>query len=153
VLPGSVLSGNQQLSEPHSFCKAVGNACRTALAEDSGNSPAAKANKALWAEAAAVCKTWAVKDLDCPAKGCLGFAFTLPHGFKADNQGQAARPTPRPLPAAAKASPNWPQFLGTALPTDSDSKTASDSGSCYYAKLPTDLDPVAPNQCKMPSAP
>jgi cell migration-inducing and hyaluronan-binding protein len=140
------------LCEPHSFCKAVGNTCRTALAQDGSNSPAVKANKDLWAEADAVCKTWAVKDLDCPAKGCLGFAFTLPHGFKADDQGQAARPSPRPFPAAAKANPNWPQFHQTALPPDSDSKTASDPRSCYYAKLPTDLDPPAPNQCKMPPA-
>jgi hypothetical protein len=90
-----------------------------------------------------------VKDLDGRRK-VVGFAFTLPHAFKADDQGQAARPTPRPLPAAAKVSPNWPQFLETALPPESDSKTASDPGSCYYAKLLTDLDPVAPNQCKMP---
>jgi len=139
------------LCKPSSFCKADGATCRTTLAKEGGNSPAVKADKALWAEADAVCRTWAVKDLDCPEKGCLGFAFTLPGDFKAEDQGQAARPSPKPFPAAAKNDPNWPQFLDTALPPDSEA--SADPGSCHYSEIPTDLDPPGPNHCKMPTVP
>jgi hypothetical protein len=44
-----------------------------------------------------VCSHWAVKDIDCPKGGCLGFKFTIPGGFKA--AGQFERPKPTEYPA------------------------------------------------------
>ena len=88
------------LCQPHTFCKPNpkpgGNSCVSALAEDDR----------LKAESDAICGTWAVKDLDCPpfvkhgtapaSGGCLGFSFTLPEGFLADNSYH--RPGPESLP-------------------------------------------------------
>jgi len=71
------------LCQPRTFCKANGDACVGAL---TSNAPLVKADPGLQAKANAVCGQWAVKDLDCPAKGCLGVQFTLPSSaiFQAD---------------------------------------------------------------------
>ena len=73
------------LCQPHEFCRADGDKCVGNVAE---NDPR------FWVvgghvtyghqEANAVCGKWAVKDLDCPPSGCLGFQFTLPSKFVAD---------------------------------------------------------------------
>ena len=42
------------------------------------------------------CKDWAVKDLDCPKGGCLGFSFKMGENFKAQDQYQ--RPKPERVP-------------------------------------------------------
>jgi hypothetical protein len=136
-----------RLCKPNSFCKVQGDTCVTALNKDGGNSPAVQADKSLWAEADYVCRNWAVKDLDCPEKGCLGFAFTMPAGFGASGQGQGARPDPQPFPSkGSTGKPDWlTRFQRTATPPDSAAPKSDASSSCYYSELP-----VAPGSCKAP---
>ena len=43
------------------------------------------------------CSQWAVKDLDFPGKGPLGFSFKMPGNFTADDKGWAHRPAPTGL--------------------------------------------------------
>jgi hypothetical protein len=83
---------------------------------------------------ASVCNEWAVKDLDYPQQGPLGFSFTLPPGFQAQDQGLKSRPDPQPYPTSAGAGdgkPNWDtKFSRTQLsPPDKVDK-------CYYSQLP-----------------
>ena len=121
------------LCEPHTFCKASGTSCGCALAKDD---PLVKADPDLLSECAKVCSTWAVKDLDCPAAGCLGFSVTLPDGFTPDAtllNPSPHRPAPTPFPTTADAMhlPDWTtKFLKTA--TDPDTT----AGSCFYSQLP-----------------
>ncbi|HVN64693.1 MAG TPA: hypothetical protein VMT58_08640, partial [Candidatus Binataceae bacterium] len=55
-------------------------------------------------ECDAVCGTYAVKDLDCPDAGCLGFGVTLPDGFDIDS---TPIPTPQPTPSCFPTSDAW----------------------------------------------
>ena len=101
-------------------------------------------NPFLKANAERACSTWAVKDLDCPLKGCLGFSFTLPDEtiFKAD--ATVANPTPhrrQPVPfgdgltVADQGLPNWlVKFAGTGVDPDHT------AGQCHYTKLPSYVD-------------
>jgi hypothetical protein len=54
------------------------------------------------------CKEWAVKDLDCPKGGCLGFSFKMGENFKAQDQYQ--RPKPEQFPTTTNGSP-WKTIL------------------------------------------
>ena len=81
-----------------------GNSCVSALKD--GN-PFLVANPKLKAESDAVCKAWAVKDLDCPPAGCFGFSFTLPPDFAT---GAYNRPVPQPFPTG----PDTQQETGQA---------------------------------------
>jgi hypothetical protein len=130
------------LCQPHQFCKQSGNSCVSALA---ATDPLLVANPNLAAEAAAVCGQWAVKDLDCPAKGCFGFSFTIPStSFTADSKYR--RPDPKVFPTTADTAhqPDWTtKFTRTS--------TAPDNGftpingprpACFYEKLPGTDCPV-----------
>ena len=135
------------LCKPSKFCTANGVKCDTKLAL---TDPAVVINPFLKANAERACSTWAVKDLDCPLKGCLGFSFTLPDEtiFKAD--ATVANPTPhRPYPVAFgetadgtklvdvanQGLPNWfVKFFGTAVDPDHT------AGQCHYTKLPSYVD-------------
>jgi hypothetical protein len=111
----------EELCQPRSFCKpsADKKQCVAALAE---NDPLLIANRNLKGDVEAVCKTWAVKDLDCPPKGCLGFSVKLPDDF--DAKDQYKRPDPGQFPQLAtkfvSGAPNVP-------PPDDRS-----GGQCYY---------------------
>jgi cell migration-inducing and hyaluronan-binding protein len=86
-----------------------------------------------------VCETWAVKDVDCPAKGCLGFAFTLPGDFVTDNSGQKVRPQPEAFPTtAATGKPDWTtHFERTATKPDCAAPNEQYKPfSCYYPAVP-----------------
>src|SRR5262249_50087628 len=75
------------LCQPKAFCRKdeASGKCVSALVNSGANKdPLLIANPALEKQANAVCGTWAVKDLDCPKEGCLGFSFTLPGKFAAD---------------------------------------------------------------------
>jgi len=48
----------------------------------------------------AICR-WAVRDIDCPAGGCLGFAVTLPPTFVADGTDR------RPLAPCFPQNADW----------------------------------------------
>jgi hypothetical protein len=120
------------ICQPQTFCSANSKAeggCGCALKSDD---PLVKADPGLMKECTKVCGTWAVKDLDCPKVGCLGFAFTL-HGFVADGV-LTHRPTPQPFPTTNDPNhlPSWAtKFLRTA--TQPDHATG---GSCFYGTLP-----------------
>jgi hypothetical protein len=123
------------LCEPHAFCKASGSACVSALTPDD---PLVKANPEIVKQANAVCKEWAVKDLDAPPKGAYGFSVTIPNtGFTADatlDRPSPHRPAPAPFPPDDKnqGKPSWlVEFLGTTLTPDSKA-----GEQCNYSKLP-----------------
>jgi len=87
-------------------------------------------------EAKNVCGHWAIKDLDCPKGGCLGFSFRIPAtGFDANatvGKPTPDRPRPTEFPESGGNSPNWlTKFLRTAFKPDSAS-----GGQCHYSKIP-----------------
>jgi hypothetical protein len=115
----------EALCQPRLFCKTVHwqdpktgktyNECRRAL---STSDPMIRANRNLADEIDAACSRWAVKDLDCPENGCLGFSVTLPDAFV---QGQYKRPPP-------EAFPDWAiGFQGSKWEPDD-----KQGGQCYY---------------------
>jgi hypothetical protein len=115
------------LCRPHKFCKPDGDKCVSAL--EPGN-PLIAANARFKAQNDKVCQNWAVKDLDCPADGCLGFSFTLPSNFEEDGGYQYHRPDPESFPAGddSQGKPNWStKFTGSPLAPDDKS-----GGQCYY---------------------
>jgi cell migration-inducing and hyaluronan-binding protein len=115
---------------PKNFCKPNGDSCGCALTNDD---PLVTANPSILGECRKTCETWAVKDLDFPPKGPLGFSFTMPHVFPADDMGQKYRPQPKLFPTVAEGDkPDW-------TTTFSKTSTAPDNatgGQCYYAKVP-----------------
>jgi hypothetical protein len=124
------------LCQPLTFCKASGESCGSAL---TASDPLVKANPDFAAQTAGVCKEWAVKDLDCPPKGCYGFSFTIPkEGFKADatvENPSPHRPAPEPFPSEDKnkeqGKPTWlVKFLRTTVEPDQS------KGQCHYTELP-----------------
>jgi len=139
------------LCQPRTFCQAGGTTGCT-VNPAYAKSSAVLVNPGLLAEAKKVCSEWAIKDLDCPKDGCLGFTFTLPAGtiFRAD--ATLANPSPhRPAPtvfpttADSKHLPDWTtQFVRTTLPPD-----ATPPSSCYYTKYPSTLPPTM-DTCKIP---
>lgn len=124
------------LCGPATFCgwKADGSCGSKLASADPGKEPLLLADPALAKEADAVCRTWAVKDLDCPAAGCFGFAFTLPAGFEARDQGQAARPTPAAFPSTGDFAT---RFLNTKIVPDNASHARDGvETECFYPRLP-----------------
>jgi cell migration-inducing and hyaluronan-binding protein len=117
---------------PSSFCKADGTQCGCALAD---SDPLVLANPGIKKSCAQVCSTWAVKDLDYPPKGPLGFSFKMPSGFTADDMGQKYRPKPQPYPteAGTDSKPNWATKFSRTATSPDDTK-----GVCHYDKLPPD---------------
>jgi hypothetical protein len=124
------------MCRPASFCTAGGTTgCKSAL---TANSTLVKFNPALVQESERVCSNWAVKDLDCPPAGCLGFSFTIPsNGFVAD--ATIDKPTPRrPFPTSFPAngvnqgSPNWQVKFAPS----------QNAGQCKYPKIPGSDCPV-----------
>jgi len=125
------------LCKPQTFCNATGSSCGCAFDTSDPLAQASSNPQQVVDECQATCSTWAVKDLDCPEAGCLGFAFTLA-GFKADGV-LTHRPKPKPFPMIAETGkPDW-------LTLFDRTKTAPDSstgGQCFYPKLPGTDCPV-----------
>jgi len=73
---------------------------------------------------------WAVKDIDCPLKGCFAFGVTLPSNFK-----PGISPNP-PAPLKFTDDPNYANDWGIPLmPVDE-----SISGEqCHYSSPPGDM--------------
>lgn len=107
----------EELCHPRNFCKPTRDKkqCEIAVADDD---PMFRANFRLKGQIRVVCEDWGMKDLDCPQKGCLGFAITLPKGFAA---GQYKRPDPKPFPGMPT------RFSASTIPTDATHKDL-----CYY---------------------
>jgi hypothetical protein len=87
------------------------------------------ASPTLKASCQQACQTWAVKDLDCPPAGCLGFSFTLPPGFQAADQNK--RPSPTPFPTTDPTAGWMAMFKNTSIPPDSNP-----GGACHYDSPP-----------------
>jgi hypothetical protein len=138
------------LCRPQQFCMKTGTGgCTAALTP---NNPLVTAIPGIHAAAEQVCSHWAVKDLDCPKNGCLGFSFTLPSDGSFSADASVASPTPhRPRPTSfptagtkpdgsLQGAPNWlTKFLQTTLSPDSAS-----GGRCYYRQLPGASDCPVP---------
>jgi hypothetical protein len=125
------------LCQPRTFCKRGkednNDGCTCALEE---SDPLVKASPTLLNACKNVCNEWAVKDLDYPQQGPIGFSFTLPPGFQAQDQGLKSRPAPQLYPSNASAGdgkPNWDtKFSRTQLPPDK----GGPGSNCYYSQLP-----------------
>jgi hypothetical protein len=122
--------GNPETCKPVNFCNWQGNTCGCNLPKDDARAKILgyKGDGKTDSICAKTCKEWAVKDLDCPAGGCLGFAFTLPggpNGFKADDKNH--RPTPE---AIAKDDSVWSKF------SFKPPQSPKSAGDCTYSKIP-----------------
>lgn len=120
--------------KPASFCQwglaqlGGSGTCRTSLKD---NDPRVLINPALKTIAEKVCGEWAVKDLDYPAGGALGFRFTLPGTFAADDKYH------RPLPEAIPDNDTvWSKF----------SLKGVSAGDCTY----TDANTPGKGSCGVP---
>ena len=122
--------------QPHTFCSKSGGKCgcdatKLGLLE--------QLNPKFVNVCKNICEHWAVKDLDCPKGGCLGFKFKLANDFVADDK--LHRPPPSAYPAAVVG--------GTPLlPTTTLPDKAANTGGCYYAKIPS-ANEEASNTCKV----
>jgi hypothetical protein len=97
--------------------------------------PRVAANPGFWDRCQATCQTWAVKDASEPAGGIVGFSFTMPDGFMANDKNE--RPTPTVYPGTEKSG--WAAaFKQTTVPPDSTGATGS---TCHYTNpLPGQTD-------------
>jgi len=138
--------------KPATFCQAKGSACGCSL---TASDPLALADPVrmdstgskqvfggILGACEKACSQWAVKDLDFPGKGPLGFSFKMPAGFVADDKGWSHRPAPQPFPTTQDTGqPDWlTTFINTAIEPDHS------KGDCHYAKLPTNTT----GDCQIP---
>ena len=102
-------------------------------------------------EANAICSQWAVKDLDCPISGCLGFQFTLPRPPSWPTP-HLMRPRPhRPKPQVFPA--NEIQFTRTATVPDNEKPKdlekitipLASTQACRWPRMPS-----SPKTCLVP---
>jgi cell migration-inducing and hyaluronan-binding protein len=141
------LTSPNGLCQPRTFCKwdDTNKTCGSALDDHDPN----------FNQSVAVCKEWAVKDLDCPPMGCYGFSFTIPKtGFAANatlTNPSPNRPAPVEFPSTAinpdgskQGTPTWiVKFLQTTKSPDAT------NGSCHYTTLPSYPPPVM-GECTVP---
>jgi hypothetical protein len=122
--------------QPHTFCSQTGSTCGC---DTSKLGILGKLNPKFENVCKNICGHWAVKDLDCPKGGCLGFKFRLADDFVADDK--LHRPPPSAYPRAV--------VEGTALlPTTTLPDKAANPGGCYYAKIPSASE-KPDNTCKV----
>jgi hypothetical protein len=129
--------------KPASFCQWSGMAsiggdgsCETSLKD---NDPRVVINPNLKNIAKKICSEWAVKAIDCPAGGCLGFSFTLPASAKfADDSYHRPQPDEIDITTAPWNLRFTP--VGSAVA----------GAECFYdAKSNRVPDPVSSSQCKV----
>jgi hypothetical protein len=149
---------------PSTFCKATGDACGCAL--DKLADPMVKANSKIWDECDRSCQEYAVKDLDFPIQGPLGFSFKMPSDFTPDDKGLLHRPAPTffppndtsVFPPAGKKffqppdstdqKPDWlTLFLNTAVGPEGTAGNKPGTGPCAYSSVPGTA------ACPMPTTP
>src|SRR5258708_39522330 len=97
--------------QPATVCQGSSGKC--AFVGTASDYPVQNTDMAFKTSAGKVCGTWAVKDLDCPKDGCLGFGVKLSGKFEEEIR----RNPPKP-PAPAVCFPNncdWtkPGFVTT----------------------------------------
>ena len=140
---------------PSTFCKSADG--DTGEGPCGGNpemkkDPSVLANPDLFDEIDRTCKTWAVRDVDFPDDGPLGFSFQMHND--PDGESLAHRPAPLIFPTTPDAGkPDWlTQFMRTATAPDGKDKETGKAGigDCYYAKLLTNTTPLPTDTCAMP---
>ncbi len=125
------------LCKPTSFCDFKNGVCGCNASAD--DYPLIATDATFRGECDAVCKTWAVKDLDCPpvvkknsqylSGGCFGFTVKLADDFKHSD----VQPPPLPTPLAqATCFPKSVFNVPFSSPTP-----AAVAGDCAYSTLPT----------------
>jgi cell migration-inducing and hyaluronan-binding protein len=137
------------LCKPADFCKADGDKCVGNVSENDPRFWVVGGHTAYGpTEANAICSQWAVKDLDCPISGCLGFQFTLPSKFEADAKPDAPSPH-RPKP---QSLPDSIQFTRTATVPDNKKPEDPDKyhPACFYPSLPVASNAKPPETCLVP---
>ena len=120
---------------PRTFCQPDGvtpGACKSALPR----------NDPRYQSSQNICAQWAVKDLDCPSSGCLGFAFTTSSSFAADDT--VRRPTPQSFASSTSSGlPGWSTgYSNTSTVPDNSNNP---KGQCWYAS-PLPGTPSCPSQ-------
>jgi cell migration-inducing and hyaluronan-binding protein len=113
--------------------------------------PSVLANPDLWGEIDRTCKVWAVRDLDYPTAGPLGFSFKMPNA--PDGMSLVHRPFPTFFPTTPDTGkPDWvTQFARTATSPDGPNGNSAGTGACYYAKLLINKSPLPAASCAMPT--
>jgi hypothetical protein len=126
----STLNTANGLCQPSTFCawSGTGNAKTCGCKLEPGD-PQLAGNPNLLAECTNTCGKWAVKDVDCPGDGCIGFAFKLPGDFETTTTSH--RPQPVVFPVTTAGSGWQTKFLNTTTLPDATAGTV-----CNYATLP-----------------
>lgn len=101
-----------QFCQPTTYCQANGNSCECAPGSGCTDN--------------SVC-AWAIKDMDCPIKGCFAFGITTPNSFQT---GVATTP---PVPQKFTDDPNYKENWDTQYKLV-DSTIAGDQ--CHYTTQP-----------------
>lgn len=122
---------------PKSFCSWSGSTCGCNIDD---KDPRLLTNPGLKSYCKQTCGQWAVRDLDCPEIGCLGFAFTLPQDFEAKDQYK--RPMPEEFPSL-ETNADWKQM--SFIPA-TEGPDAGSGGDCYYSPANTPGYYLANNQ-------
>jgi hypothetical protein len=93
------------ICQPKTFCavNASKGTCGCAAKNPMSNDPASKA------DCDEICGTWAVKDIDCPSGGCIGFGFKLPTPFT------IPATNPRPAPTGFPKDSHWNLYAGAGF--------------------------------------
>jgi len=121
--------------KPASFCKSD---CTCNLNDKTD--PRVIANPKLMQACTHTCSTWAKKDLDCPADGCLGFSFKLPQaGFVANDTYH--RPKPLPFPSTGPTGTAI-KLVRTKISPDSGPPPPGFPPPCFYPQVPGTDCPV-----------
>ena len=117
-----------QICMPKSFCTGDGASCHCALSTD--KEPWLALDPTILNSCNDACSNWATNDLDYPASGILGFAFTLPGDFKAKDQYERPQPEQAPLYTGEKD----PDGKDTPTPWNVPFKPASAAlaGTCFH---------------------
>ncbi len=137
--PKKLEAGEKVMDEtcqPHTFCSKTGGTCGC---DASKLDILGKLNPKFENVCKNICGHWAVKDLDCPKGGCLGFKFKLANDFVADDK--VHRPPPSAYPATVVDG--TPLLRTGTLPDKETNK-----GGCYYAKIPSASE-KPDNTCKV----
>ena len=120
--------------KPITFCEAKGEgANRSCGCSLKDSSPLLRFGTGVKQACEQVCKTWAVKDLDYPEGGAVGFSFKM----AADADGKDHRPQPVPFPTD-RAGSVWRSVV-----FDSQ-KDRKEAGQCFYTK---DQTPTFTGSC------
>ena len=134
--PKHLKAGKDTMDEtcqPHDFCKKSEGENPTCTCDDKKLGVLGLLNPAIKNVCKNICEEWAVKDLDCPEGGCLGFQFTLSKDFQAKDQMIRPKPTD-------PDDKSWTRILTQTKTVPDNQAGGSKASSCFYPtdKIPND---------------